>query len=347
MATIPDGTAADVDRAVAAARKARSTAGRQTSVEERAKYLHPHPARASSARTDEIATVVAQEVGMPMKLAPDHPGRPAAWPTSASPPRCVAELRRSRRQVGNSLVVREPIGVVGCITPWNYPLHQIAAEGRARPRRRLHGRAEAERGRAGQRVHPRRGHRRGRPAGRRVQPRDRASVRWWARPSPPIPTSTWCRSPARPAPASASPRSRRRRSSGSPSSSAASRPTSSSTMPTSRRPSPDGVGKCYLNSGQTCTALTRMLVPRCTARRGGGASPRRRPRRSRPAIRSTRTTRLGPLVSDGAARAGARLHREGHRRGRQAGHRRRRRARGPRQGLLREADRLLRRHAAT
>src|SRR5205085_4382150 len=31
-------------------------------------------------------------------------------------------------QVGNSLIVREPVGVVGCITPWNYPLHQICAK---------------------------------------------------------------------------------------------------------------------------------------------------------------------------------------------------------------------------
>src|SRR4051794_41620641 len=32
------------------------------------------------------------------------------------------------QQVGNSLIVREPVGVVGCITPWNYPLHQICAK---------------------------------------------------------------------------------------------------------------------------------------------------------------------------------------------------------------------------
>jgi len=31
-------------------------------------------------------------------------------------------------QVGNSLVVKEPVGVVGCITPWNYPLHQVVAK---------------------------------------------------------------------------------------------------------------------------------------------------------------------------------------------------------------------------
>ena len=31
-------------------------------------------------------------------------------------------------QIGNSLIVREPIGVVGWITPWNYPLHQLCAK---------------------------------------------------------------------------------------------------------------------------------------------------------------------------------------------------------------------------
>ena len=40
----------------------------------------------------------------------------------------LAEGYKFEEEVGNSLVVKEPVGVVGCITPWNYPLHQIAAK---------------------------------------------------------------------------------------------------------------------------------------------------------------------------------------------------------------------------
>jgi aldehyde dehydrogenase (NAD+) len=122
MATIPEGTPADVDAAVAAARRA-FPGWSQTSVDERAKYL-TRIREGLDARTEEIATVVAQEVGMPVKLAQIiQAGLPktnfgiAAEEVQAFP---------FEETIGNSLVVREPVGVVGCITPWNYPLHQIA-----------------------------------------------------------------------------------------------------------------------------------------------------------------------------------------------------------------------------
>jgi acyl-CoA reductase-like NAD-dependent aldehyde dehydrogenase len=122
MATIPEGTAADVDRAVAAARKA-FPGWSQTSVEERAKYL-TRIQEGLDARTDELATVIAQEVGMPVKLAQIiQAGLPKANFGIAAQ---VVQTFPFEETVGNSLVVREPIGVVGCITPWNYPLHQIA-----------------------------------------------------------------------------------------------------------------------------------------------------------------------------------------------------------------------------
>jgi betaine-aldehyde dehydrogenase len=122
MATIPEGTAVDVDRAVGAARKA-FPSWSQTSVEERAKYL-TRIQEGLDARTDEIATVIAQEVGMPVKLAQIiQAGLPKANFGIAAQ---VVQTFPFEETVGNSLVVREPIGVVGCITPWNYPLHQIA-----------------------------------------------------------------------------------------------------------------------------------------------------------------------------------------------------------------------------
>ena len=124
MGSIRDGTVADVDRAVAAARAAFATWS-ETSVEERADWMQ-RIAGALGARMEEIGALIAQEVGMPLKLSHMiQAGLPTA--TFASMPQLLGEVPWDE-QVGNSLVVREPVGVVGAITPWNYPLHQIAAK---------------------------------------------------------------------------------------------------------------------------------------------------------------------------------------------------------------------------
>ena len=124
IATVPEGTAEDVDRAVKAARAAFATWS-ATSVEERAKYLS-RITEGLQARMDDIATVVSQEVGMPKSLSlMIQAGLPMmSFMNTAQ----VAETYKFEEQVGNSLIVKEPVGVVGAITPWNYPLHQIAAK---------------------------------------------------------------------------------------------------------------------------------------------------------------------------------------------------------------------------
>ncbi|MGI9031118.1 MAG: aldehyde dehydrogenase family protein [Ilumatobacteraceae bacterium] len=124
MATIPAGTAADVDRAVAGA-KAAFESWSATPVEERAKYLS-RIGDALQARTDEIATTISKETGMAKWLSQlVQVGLPINSFKSAA---ALAESYQFEEEVGNSLVVREPIGVVACITPWNYPLHQISAK---------------------------------------------------------------------------------------------------------------------------------------------------------------------------------------------------------------------------
>ena len=124
MGRIPAGSAEDVDKAVAAARRAFETWS-TTSVEERAKYL-TRITEGLQARMDEIATLVSQEVGMPKSLSLlVQAGLPLMdFQNTAT---LISEVQ-FEEQVGNSLVVREPVGVVGAITPWNYPLHQVAAK---------------------------------------------------------------------------------------------------------------------------------------------------------------------------------------------------------------------------
>src|SRR5581483_11468340 len=77
-------------------------------------------------RAEEIATLISQEMGMPLPLSVGiQAGLPAM--TFGSQPELVQQIAWEER-IGNSLVVREPVGVVGAITPWNYPLHQICAK---------------------------------------------------------------------------------------------------------------------------------------------------------------------------------------------------------------------------
>jgi aldehyde dehydrogenase (NAD+) len=124
IASIPEGTAADVDAAVGAATRAFETWG-ATSVDERAKYVQAI-AEGLAARNEELGATISSEMGMPIALAKVvQAGLPAG--TFAAMPQIMAEFPWEER-VGTSLVVREPVGVVGAITPWNYPLHQIAAK---------------------------------------------------------------------------------------------------------------------------------------------------------------------------------------------------------------------------
>ncbi len=124
LATIPLGTTEDLDKAAKAARAAFDDWSAKTP-EERGKFCS-RIAEALGARMDEIATVVTREAGMPKWLSQIvQAGLPInSFSTAAS----LAESYEYETTVGNSLVVKEPVGVVGCITPWNYPLHQIAAK---------------------------------------------------------------------------------------------------------------------------------------------------------------------------------------------------------------------------
>src|ERR1700730_11813882 len=124
MGHVPEGTAADVDKAVAAAHAALATWS-TTPVEERSKYLQ-RLSEGLAARSDEIAGTISGEVGMPLMWAKMiQAGLPTAVMQSYVD---IANNFTFEEKIGDSLVVREPVGVVGCITPWNYPLHQVVAK---------------------------------------------------------------------------------------------------------------------------------------------------------------------------------------------------------------------------
>ncbi|HCJ20838.1 MAG TPA: aldehyde dehydrogenase family protein, partial [Erythrobacter sp.] len=118
------GTAADVDKAVVAARRAFESFS-QTSKEERLTLLRAIQAEIET-RKEELATAVSDEMGAPLSLANGpHVGLLAGHCQKAIE---VLEGFAFERLDGPTLHVWEPVGVVGMITPWNWPLNQIACK---------------------------------------------------------------------------------------------------------------------------------------------------------------------------------------------------------------------------
>jgi aldehyde dehydrogenase (NAD+) len=118
------GSAADVDKAVAAARRAFETFG-QSSRDERIALLERIIA-GYQARLAEIAETISQEMGAPMWLA-----KAAQAPAGLAHLTQALEVLKSYEFVenrGSTRIIREPIGVCGFITPWNWPINQIACK---------------------------------------------------------------------------------------------------------------------------------------------------------------------------------------------------------------------------
>ena len=124
VGSIPDGVASDVNAAVESARAA-FPSWSALSLEERLSYIEGLAGQLG-ARSEEVGELISSEMGMPQPLANMiQAGLPAGTTSSVSQ---TARDFAFEEQMGNTLVTREPMGVVGCITPWNYPLHQIMAK---------------------------------------------------------------------------------------------------------------------------------------------------------------------------------------------------------------------------
>ena len=123
IAVVADGTTADVDAAVAAARAAFPSWSARPAAE-RADFLQK-TSELLIGRMESLAELGSRDIGAPLEAVK---GVQLGLPIFNFG--FYADLARTFNfegtEVGNSLVIREPVGVVGCITPWNFPLHQVA-----------------------------------------------------------------------------------------------------------------------------------------------------------------------------------------------------------------------------
>lgn len=120
--SVPSGTEADVDAAVAAARRAFDPS---ITVDERRARLDA-VITAMEKRLPDIAETITQEMGAPIRIAQTVQTQvPLAVARGFADALATFEFEE---RIGNSLVLREPYGVVAAITPWNYPLYQVVAK---------------------------------------------------------------------------------------------------------------------------------------------------------------------------------------------------------------------------
>ena len=124
IAKIAMGGPDDVDAAVAAAKAAFETFS-QTSREERLALLDSIIG-VYAGRMEELADIISQEVGAPLWLS--QAAQAAAGLGHLATARGVLADFEFERSMGTTLLVREPVGVCGMITPWNWPLNQIACK---------------------------------------------------------------------------------------------------------------------------------------------------------------------------------------------------------------------------
>jgi len=121
IGSVPVGSSDDVDAAVSAARAA-FTDWSQSSIEDRMAVLNGISG-ALKEHTEALAQCITAEVGTPIGYS-----RMAMVGTPRVVARSYAKMLESfewEEEVRNSLIVKEPIGVCAFITPWNFPLHQI------------------------------------------------------------------------------------------------------------------------------------------------------------------------------------------------------------------------------
>lgn len=122
LGSVPAGGEADIDRAVDAAAHS-DTVWAATPVVDRARAVAAI-ADAMERQRDELIDLIVSEVGAPRRLAERMQVGAAIAVFRDTARLGPAEL--ADELLGNTVIAKEPVGVVGCITPWNYPLYQVS-----------------------------------------------------------------------------------------------------------------------------------------------------------------------------------------------------------------------------